>query len=431
MSRKMIIVPRGTHPDGPYRKATDGDRILIPRVGFTPFTVAGQKAVGAGGVGYCSNGDAGARTGCCHDGSIWRKFAMGAEISPIPPAKLFTATNSNTFHAITSEGVVTQDFKRLLPPGGGPALPGFYGIWMSADHQTIWLGGNENHADITNANTFWRSLDGGDTWTNQTVTHPYGESGAVYSIFGFDVNNLWAGGDVWNAFHGGVMKWNTGTSLWDMVYDYGGSTNGCCLWGRSSDEMYFVRWNASSTRLLRETGGGWTSEAAGAGGLNEVLTAVSGQAINIIGDDTHLYVWTRNGNPSVTFEIYRGTFNGADWVKETRSWSATAIFNPIRGNNLGCDETGAIWVAMSDSDRMEVHRRDPDTGTWALHGGPFSDVDANDCGNLVVLDSSNIFVFGGLSIDVWDGTDWTEYLTADITDWDDAYISRPSVGYFE
>jgi len=428
----MIIVPRGTHTDGPYRSAVDGDRILIPRVGLTPFTVAGQKAVGAGGVGYCSDGDAGARTGCCHDGTIWRKFALGSEISPIPPAKIFVATDGDAFHALTSMGGLTQDFKSTQPPGAAAGAIGFYAMWMSPDHQTVWLGGLEDHVDINLANTFWRSLDGGATWTNMTSAHPYGSYGYVYSIFGFDADNLWACGDVWNTSASIVMKWNTGTSVWNTVYNYGAGVRQVnCLWGRAVNEMYCVTFNGGVSCLLRETGGGWTAEAGGAGSLNTVInTGHTGKPVTIVGDATHLYVWTYTVPAGVVYEVYRGTFNGTDWAVEAKSWASTSRFDPLKGRNIGCDETGAIWLSMSNvANVIEVHRRDPGTGVWALHGGPFTDASSNNCANLVVIDSSNVFVFGGSSICVWNGTTWTETLTADIVGFADANFLRASFGY--
>ena len=79
LSRDIVVV-RGADNDGPFRRARESDNVRLNRLAMTPFTVENQPVRDAGSIGYCSDGNAGAPTGCVYDGTIWRKLTLGDEI---------------------------------------------------------------------------------------------------------------------------------------------------------------------------------------------------------------------------------------------------------------------------------------------------------------------------------------------------------------
>lgn len=399
----MIIVPRGTHSDGPYRKASEGDRVIIPRIGFTPFTVAGQPTGAAGRVGFCSDGDVGDPTGCCHDGSIWRKFPLGTEINPTRGIQLFVISNDDKFHALSGDPL-EEDFQVQRPPGAAGGAASWPAVF-TPDGVNIWIGGPYNGTPAL-ANTFWFSDDGGATWTNKYDKHPDAEDATVYSIWGVD-GELWACSNT--AFgNSRIVKYNSGTGNWDSQYDFGAQTNPNCVWGRSATDMYCISVSTTLT-LLQDTGGGWAAETIQAGCYYTVASADAPPTqICMAGDATHLYVLNSS---YLGLRMFRGTFNGTDWAQETVSWDANFRVGDIGwGRNVGVDETGAIWVGgySNTTAHVEVHRRDPTTGNWAQSldayysgiGGP---------GNIIAVSSTNVIVYGTNLIGVFDGTSWTVY----------------------
>jgi len=424
VTTRNIIVVRGTDNDGPYRTAGAADKVRLARLSAAPFTVAGQPVGVAGGLGYCSNGAAGDPTGCVHDGLVWKRLTLGDPVDLIKVLSCALAGYPDYFHVLegpTSALLNTHNY--IDPPGAAGGANGFYSLF-TFDGEDVWLGGTNWNPDIALSNTFWRSIDGGANWTNESSKHPDGKDGLVFSIWGVD-GEMWACGQTYFGFDR-IMKYNTGTGNWDSEHVFVGAAWPNCVWGPSSSEMYCVSASfAVADKLWQQTGGGWAAEGAGAGSLQTVLnTGQTGWPVSLVGDGTKLYAWC--GTDTTGYEIYSGTFNGTDWVKETRAWNSGRQFNNILGRNIGCDETGAIWLGMFETatNNVEVYRRDPITGVWAL-SHVFDRVTVNNGGALWVADSGLVVVGGGNLVGVWNGATWTDYTTSDFVGWSDTYM-QPS-----
>lgn len=415
---KSIIVPRGADNDGPFRAAVAGDRVRVPRVAFTPFTVAGQPVNGAGGLGYCSDGDAGARVGCCHDGSVWRRLALGSEVA-LGIEIYSMGYTGERFHVLTGDPTaLTNSINACNPPGaaGGPSL--FHALGATPDGATIWVGGAYWGADIDLANTFWRSINGGTTWTNQAATHPNAQNGEIYSIFAVD-DTLFACGINFGST-AKILKWNSGTTSWDSVYDYGANWRANCLWGTSASNMYCISYNGGALRLTSNVGGAWAAEGASANNLDNVLGGAD--PVAICGDSTgRLFVWAYVDAPS-GYYVYTGTFNGNDWAQDARVWDAGRQFPGWGfGRNIMQDETDAIWLTMFESATgdVEVYRRDPTTGLWTLMKDFNDGWMSGTSGSLWVVDSSCLVVGGAGFMGVYFEGVWTTYQTGTFASWTD------------
>lgn len=419
---KSIIVPRGTDNDGPYRAATiSGDCVRVPRFAFTPFTVAGQPAGAAGGVGYCSNGDAGDPTGCVHDGAVWRRFPLGSEINLIE-YDWYTLGIDETAHKMGGDASAPTNISNVKnPPGTAGGANGFYSIYSPDDGATLWACGEySSFATPDTSNGMWRSTDGGATWENKSASLPDEGAALGFSLFGY-------GGDVWGGFDNAfrtatILKYNSGTDSWDEEFDYGaGSRRPNCVWGSALDGwMYCVAYSGVSQMLIRSNGGGgWAAEGAGAGLLYTVLLAYSGFPVTITGDGAgNLWTFCHTSSGGLTGKhIFKGSFGGP-WTQEVRSWDSGRDFSYKSGRNMMMDETGAIWCSMSEvaTGNVEVHRRDPSTGVWALHH-TFDDAAVNGGGSLWVIDSQNIFVAGSHLLGIWDGSNWYYHNPCDAGGW--------------
>lgn len=324
-----------------------------------------------------------------------------------------------------STGLLTHTATYKQPPGTA-VNPLYFFSMFTADGVDIWVGGASSGSggDIADANTFWRSIDGGANWTNEAATHPSGKLAYVYSIFGVD-GEMWAASGVWDS-GSRIHKWNSVTEVWDEEYTTGAFNKGAnCLWGPSATEMYCVFQYNTTVQLKRQDGGGWDDEADSANDFDTVAnTGHTAYATTLVGDGTKLFIWTRVG-AQADFYIYSGTFNGNDWVQEARSWDESQAFwgniEGFGGRNIGCDETGAIWLGMyhSVTNIVQVHRRDPATGVWALSNTFSGGVRG---GALYVVDSGLVVVGGGTMIGVWNGSVWKEYDTDDFVGWNDVIM---------
>lgn len=420
MGKKMIIVPRGTHPDGPYRAAVAGDRIVVPRMGFTPFTVAGQPTGDAGGVGYCSDGDAGARVGCAHDGSIWRKLAVGAEVA-LGVEWLF-AGGSDDFHRVLGPAAAaTNPLNARQPPGTAGGATKFHSMY-SPDGQVIWLGG-QAWGVAADANTLWYSDDGGSTWSNRSLEHADAQYGNAYSMWGLSANSIFCCG--LNSLTGGntVAYWNGVT--WSSAAPLGTTTavgypfN--CVWGTSTSDMYLIVQIAAGTAdiLYRNQGAGWVAEGSGANSLRAAIATLGTNSVpcSVVGDGLgNLWVTAdRSGGDSI--EVWKGTFGGG-WTNELNVAGYVCSSSPGAGRNIAIDETGAVWAyafQTGGTNDWSIWRRDPDTGIFALNN-TFDGSAGTFTVNVLIVDSANICVTGDRFIGLYDGSSWYTYDTG-LTGW--------------
>lgn len=88
---KLIAVPRlAAESSGPFNAYSAGDVVHAPSILLTAFATAspprdmeGEVAANNGRVGFCSNGDTGAPCLTAHDGSAWKRIALGAAIAAV------------------------------------------------------------------------------------------------------------------------------------------------------------------------------------------------------------------------------------------------------------------------------------------------------------------------------------------------------------
>jgi hypothetical protein len=290
----------------------------------------------------------------------------------------------------------TNPINQRHPPGVLGAASSFRAIWTQ-DGQDIWAGGDRWGIDPNLANTLWRSQDGGVNWTNEcALVSPGGDgNGEIFDFWGFpEENALWAIGD----HIGGVNHiWYWTGTLWSSAapfgYDYsGGGKRANSIWGRFPTDMYACAKTATNEELLHNDGTGWVAEPGSA--LEAQLAADGGGSpVAITGDATHLYVWVQTPWAG-GFSVYRGVFGGP-WAIEARSWDATGQKLQELGKTIMSDELGAIWVFMQGGGGgagHSVHRRDPDTGIWALAHAYIPGVPAGVSRGMFVRDSNNIYV---------------------------------------
>lgn len=166
--------------------------------------------------------------------------------------------------------------------------------FTDSKRQTLLAGGHEQ------ARTVWKSLNGGQTWTNVGVNLPEGTKFSTNPLL-LDANTYLVNCSGWGKGTGGVYRTTNGGALWEQVSAL--EADGAPL--RSSDGSIY--WLLMSGRgLIRSTNGGQTwAQACGGGVLRGSrivelpdgrLASLGGKGVKVSPD--HGASWTPVAEPA-------------------------------------------------------------------------------------------------------------------------------------